>query len=54
MLIKACFMALLSIALFLLAATVENTMLVHFLEIVAAGASIVCFMFVTKDAQNKK
>lgn len=54
MLIKACFMALLSMALFFFATTVENAMLVQFMEIVAAGAAIVCFMLVTKDAQDKK
>ena len=51
---KACLLALLSVTLFLLAATLENTMLVQFLEIVAAGASVLCFLLVTKETQKKK
>ena len=52
--LKACFLALLSVALFLFATTVENTALVQFLEIVAAGAAVLCFMLVTKETQQKK
>ena len=54
MLTKAFFLALLSISLFFFATTVENAMLVQFLEIVAAGAAVLCFLFVTKDSQQKK
>ena len=52
--LKACLLALLSIALFLYGFNLDSGPLKQFVEIVAAGAAVFCFMLVTKETQSKK
>ena len=52
--LKSCLMALLSVALFLFGFNLEQGALKQFVEIVAAGAAVFCFMLITRETQQKK
>ena len=52
--LKSCLLALLSIALFLFGFNLDAGPLKQFVEIVAAGAAVFCFMLITKETQSKK
>ena len=52
--LKACLLALLSIALFLYGFNLDSGPLKQFVEIVAAAAAVFCFMLVTRETQSKK
>lgn len=52
--LKSCLLALVSIALFLFGFNLDAGPLKQFVEIVGAGAAVLCFLLVTRETQSKK